>query len=102
MKRYLPTRWGFIFLEAYGPLPYEDKIYLVEQAAEMYFKEENKREIKTDGLEGIIITKGEHGVIGSFGGQKYSARVENDYGKSKLSFLISEQTGFSHYSTTVH
>ena len=92
-------RWGFSFLQTDTMLTYEQRSYLLQRATEMYLEGEEKRDIflqnlgDTYSLEGRISTKGEQGVLGSLVGIKFSAEIDTNKGKARVSFLVSEQTG---------
>ena len=88
-------RWGFTFLRADSRLSYDDRHYLMQEATEMYLKNEEERQVKTDTLEGRLYTKGQHDSLGSFGGQRFDAEIELNLGKAKVRFLVNEQTNTS-------
>ncbi len=87
-------RWGYIFLSGKSNLSNEERLKVVGIAADMYFGGEKSRQISIDGYRGLLSTKGEWSVLGSFSGQVFYAELwpEDGKEKAKLSFLISEQT----------
>jgi hypothetical protein len=87
----LSVRWGFSFLRSDMKLSYEERIELVEKATEMYLNKEMSREVKGDSYEGNIVTKGEHQMLGEFGGQRFDAVIDTNKGKARLEFLITEK-----------
>lgn len=84
--------WGFVFLSADGILSLDDKMDIVRQGVEMFYKNEDERRLKTDNYEGRVFTKRQFEMIGMLGGQKFDAELETDKGKVKLRFLVSDQT----------
>lgn len=86
-------RWGYTFLVADSKLSWSDSEYLILQATEMYLRNEDKRKIGTDSLEGLISTEGKWDSLGCFGGQRFEAEVETSRGKAYIRFLVNEQTG---------
>lgn len=63
-------------------------------AADMYFDGEQERHISIEGYRGLLSTKQEWSVLGSFSGQVFYAELwpEDGEEKVKLRFLVSEQT----------
>ncbi len=86
-------RWGFVYLKTDASLSFDERLYLQLQAIDMYFKNEEERNIKTERFEGRLSTQGEHGLIGCFGGQIFNAEIELEHRTARLSFIINEQTG---------
>lgn len=86
-------RWGFVYLKTDAGLSFDERLYLQFQAIDIYFKNEEERRVKTERFEGRLFTRGEHGLIGCFGGQIFNAEIELEHRAAKLSFIISEQTG---------
>ena len=43
-------------------------------------------------LRGVVYTKREHGIIGSFTGQVFYAELDASGGKSKLRFIVDDRT----------
>ncbi len=86
-------RWGFIYLKTDSGLSLKERLYLQFQAIDMYFNNEEERRVKNKRFEGRLSTKGEHGLIGCFGGQIFNAKIELEHRTARLSFIISEQTG---------
>ena len=87
-------RWGFIFLSGKSDLPDDERLKLVGIAADMYFGGAKERQVSIDGYRGLVSTKSEWSVLGCFSGQVFYAEIwpEDGKEKTKLSFLISEQT----------
>jgi hypothetical protein len=87
-------RWGFIFLSGKSDLPDDERLKLVGIAADMYFGGAKERQVSIDGYRGLVSTKSEWSVLGCFSGQVFYAEIWSEDGKekTKLSFLISEQT----------
>ena len=67
---------------------------LLDIAADMYFGGAKERQVSLDGYRGLVSTKNEWSVLGCFSGQVFYAEIwpEDGKEKTKLSFLISEQT----------
>jgi len=86
-------RWGITFCSTYGAVPEEVKYDLIDQATEMYLRNEQSRKLKTDQLEGRLKTEGKYQVLGVFGGQRFDVEVDVDDITAKLSFLVCELTG---------
>ena len=57
----------------------------------MYLLKKRKRIVKGESYEGFIETEGEHQLLGTFSGQRFSARLDTDHGKAKLEFLVAER-----------
>jgi len=87
------NRWVYAFLQGDSRLSAEDRFGLLTRASVMYFRNETELKVETDTFSGVISTKGDYGLIGSFGGQRFDAELETNDGKVNLKFLISEQTG---------
>jgi hypothetical protein len=87
-------RWGFIFLSGKSDLSEDERLKLVGIAADMYFGGGKERQVSLDGYRGLVSTKSEWSVLGCFSGQVFYAEIwpEDGKEKTKLSFLISEQT----------
>jgi hypothetical protein len=88
------VRWGFTFLMGTSLLSEEDKLDLVAKATLLYLNGEERTEVSGKGYEGILYTKHEWKVVGSFSGQQFDAILETDADSEKLRlrFLVSEQT----------
>jgi hypothetical protein len=87
-------RWGVVFLSGKSDLPNEERLKLVGIAADMYFGGAKERQISIEGYRGLVSTRGEWSALGCFSGQVFYAEIwpEDGKEKTKLSFLISEQT----------
>jgi hypothetical protein len=87
-------RWGFTFLIGNSLISNEDKLDLVAKATLLYLNGEERTEVSGDGFEGILYTNHEWKVVGGFSGQQFDAILDsdNDEGKLRLRFLVSEQT----------
>ena len=85
-------RWGYAFLNAFGPTTLEEREDVVVQAIEMFLSDINEKNVKGTTYEGKIKQiSGYVFVMPGFSGIKYEGIIENDRGKSKLSFLVSEK-----------
>ena len=82
--------WGIVYLVTDSRLSFEERRLLTITAISMYKKHQKMRTLKTDTYEGYIETAGEHQMLGSFGGQRFSTRLETDHGKARLEFLVAE------------
>lgn len=89
-----PVRWGFTFLMGSSRLDEEQKLKLVAQATWLYLAGKDRLEIVEDGYEGVITTRREWKVVGSFSGQQFDAVLDTDLdsGRIHLRFLVNEQT----------
>jgi hypothetical protein len=87
-------RWGFTFLMGNSLISNEDKLDLVAKATLLYLNGEERTEVSGNGFEGILYTNHEWKVVGGFSGQQFDAILDsdNDEGKLRLRFLVSEQT----------
>ena len=87
-------RWGFTFLMGNSLISKEDKLDLVAKATLLYLNGEERTEVSGNGFEGILYTNHEWKVVGGFSGQQFDAILDsdNDEGKLRLRFLVSEQT----------
>ncbi|HLD06848.1 MAG TPA: hypothetical protein VJC16_04925 [Candidatus Nanoarchaeia archaeon] len=85
------NRWGITFLKG-GAMSELEYCALFLQATIMYLKKENRRKVQTDTLEGTITTERKYGVLGTFGGQRFDAWIENAQGIQEVRFLVSELT----------
>ena len=83
-------RWCVAFLVAPMKIPYEERMYLITVAAEMYLNHERQRKFTRPTYAGVIETDGKHGLLGCFTGQRFTGIVETLKGEDKLSFLIAE------------
>jgi len=81
------------FLYGTGRLSPRERSLLLDQATIMFVTSRKRASISSDTYEGEIITEGKFQSLGQFYGQRYDAIVENNHGKAKLAFLVSEQTG---------
>ena len=89
-----PVRWGFTFLLGTSLLDHEEKLKLVAEATVLYFKGEDRVEVRGPGYEGVLFTRHEWKVMGGFSGQQFDAEIDTDAdeGKVRIRFLVSEQT----------
>ncbi|MBI2173129.1 MAG: hypothetical protein HYT73_02885 [Candidatus Aenigmarchaeota archaeon] len=87
------ARWGVSYLTTDSRLPELERFRILCEATGMYLSEEDERYVMSEHYEGRVYTKREYGMLGAFGGVKYYAELDTTYGKSRLSFLISERTG---------
>jgi hypothetical protein len=87
-------RWGFTFLMGNSLISNKDKLDLVAKATLLYLNGEERTEVSGNGFEGILYTNHEWKVVGGFSGQQFDAILDsdNDEGKLRLRFLVSEQT----------
>ena len=94
MVRMTGIRWGFTFLMGNSLISNEDKLDLVAKATLLYLNGEERTEVSGNGFEGILYTNHEWKVVGGFSGQQFDAILDsdNDEGKLRLRFLVSEQT----------
>ncbi len=86
-------RWGVSYLTTDSRLPVGEKFRILCEATDMHLAGESERDVQSEHYEGRVYTKWEYGMIGAFGGVKFYAELDMTYGKSKLSFLVSERTG---------
>jgi len=88
------VRWGFTFLMGTSLLDENEKLDLVAKATLMYLNGEERIEVSGKGYEGVLYTKHEWKVVGSFSGQQFDAILDSDADEEKLRlrFLVSEQT----------
>ncbi len=85
-------RWGITYLQTDSRLNEEERSKLMWIATEMYLKEEKKRNVEGKRYEGRITTNGQYALLGAgFGGQKFEATLDADFGKAELSFLVTEK-----------
>lgn len=83
--------WGIVYLVTDSRLSAKERISVTIAAITMYRNHQKMRKLKTNTYEGYIETAGEHQVLGCFGGQRFSARLDtNDHGKVRLEFLVAE------------
>ncbi len=95
MLEFHGLRWGITYLVTDGRLTEENRRYLLGEATEMYLRNEEKREIKTDSLEGRIFTEGKCWSIGGCSGQQFDAEVEAGFGRARIRVLVQERTGYT-------
>jgi len=57
----------------------------------MYLAKEKSKSVKGDSYEGHIETEGEHQLVApGFSGQKFSAILDTNHGRTRLEFLVAE------------
>lgn len=84
-------RWGITYLVTDSSLSMQDREELLMYATVMYLNRDKIKEVKGDNYEGVLETEGEHQMLGNFGGQRFSARLETNHGKSRVDFLVTER-----------
>lgn len=90
--------WGITFLIGDGRLQPRDKLYLMLEAAKMYYQDQKTKDVKTPNLEGRISTKKEFQILCDLGGIRFDAELDtNKYGKMNLSFLVCDLTKAEQY-----
>ena len=87
-------RWGFTFLIGTSKLDEDQKLKLITQATLLYLSGGERLELSEDAFEGVLYTKHEWRVMGSFTGQQFDAVLDSDLdeGRIHLRFLVNEQT----------
>ncbi len=91
----LDDGWDYAFLVAPMRIPFEERLYLVEAAVEMYVKHEKQKKIVRPDYEAVIKTDGKSGLLGCFTGQKFTGVVETAKGKCNLAFLVTARLDHS-------
>lgn len=87
--------WDYVFLVAPMSIPFEERLYLVEAAVEMYVKKEKQKKIVRPDYNAVIKTDGKSGLLGCFSGQKFTGFVETSKGKCTLDFLVVAHLDYS-------
>ncbi len=91
MTRDFSQGWGYAFLIANSRLYEKERQSVLRSAVDMFRENTLERKVRGQTFEGIISSKGEYKLLGSFGGQEFNAHLETDRGKIYISFLISEK-----------
>lgn len=85
--------WELVCIMGSGmPLTELARDVILMEAVRMIRDHRRRGRIKSDDIEGRLATEFEDGILGSFVGKKFNAEVETDFGKSKATFLIDEDT----------
>lgn len=82
--------FGITYLNTDVHFPEEDKFYLLGQATEMYLNKEEKRIVRGESFSGAIKTTGDYFTLGTYSGQFFEAKLDSDFGKTEVSFLVNE------------
>jgi hypothetical protein len=69
------------------PLTPKERQFMVRSVAEMFFDDEERREVRMDLLAGRI-TRSRQANVGTLSGQVYDADLETASGKKTLSVLV--------------
>jgi len=67
----------------------QEREHILLEAIKMYVKGDEEQKVKGKTYEGKM-WKGEHGLMGTFSGQKFTAELDTNDGTAKLAFLIAE------------
>ena len=89
-EEYAGMKWMWVFLRSDNRISLEEKSDLILEAADMYLKRENKRDVEGKSYEGCLYSSGERKSLVSFHGQLFEAELETNSGRSSLTFLIAD------------
>jgi hypothetical protein len=85
-------RHGVTYLVTDSRLSEEDRESLEIEATLMYLDGVEEKVVSGDGFKGVLSNTRKYQVLGTFGGIQFDAELYTIYGKSNLSFIVSEQT----------
>lgn len=85
-------RWGYTYLQTDHHLEQQDRISLLTLATLMYLRGVDEKRVKTKNYEGKLTKTKSFTMLGCFSGPEFRADIETNKGKSKLRFIVSEQT----------
>ncbi|MBU3913772.1 MAG: hypothetical protein KKE50_06795 [Nanoarchaeota archaeon] len=97
--RYRGHAMEYVYVNTDTRLSQEAREDLVVAAFDMYLDSKKSRSVGGDGYQGRITTDGRHFVLGAFGGQRFSASLDTDFGKMQLEFLVTSKTRKRSHST---
>lgn len=86
------SRWGYIFVDPNGKVPYSDLMDILRLALDLYPKRHAKADFKGEYCEGQVRKTSRYQALGSFTGLRFEAEMDTDKGKANLSFLVKEYT----------
>jgi hypothetical protein len=89
--------YELVFLNTDSSLSEDSRTDICIAAIEMEHRGISIKRIKGDEFEGMI-KRGQQGVVGSYFGTSYCAKIETEKGKRSLDVLVSEKRSFESYN----
>ncbi|MCK6531179.1 hypothetical protein L6R50_27660 [Myxococcota bacterium] len=83
-------RWGFVFLACPAWLTEEQRDGLVRLAFQTYLHDAPRTRFDWDGCSGELEATSDTVALGSFIGQRFTARADTPRGEARVEFLVAE------------